>query len=154
MAASMDLTGELQDVAGRDLVADIARQFGEVRLKVKGVSMLPALWPGDVLTVRRASPADLRPGRILLCYGEQGFVAHRFVGRRGDLFVTRGDALPREDRPFREDQVLGQVVAILRDGRSVSPSPVWWHGAAAWILRYSELCTRMLLRLRRSTCAN
>jgi hypothetical protein len=44
---------------------------------------------------------------------------------------------------------LGEVVSILRDGRPVDPSPAWWHGASSWILRHSELCTRMLLRLRR-----
>ena len=37
-----------------ELVADVARAFGEVRLRVTGASMLPAIWPGDILvTVQR-----------------------------------------------------------------------------------------------------
>ena len=145
----MDLTVELQDAVKRDLVAEVARDFGEVRLKVTGTSMLPAVWPDDVLTVRRRCATELLPGHIVLCYRNQGFVAHRLVRNQGDCLVTRGDALPYEDRPFRDDEVLGEVVSIVRYGRSVDPSPAWWHGTGAWILRHSELCTRMLLRLRR-----
>jgi hypothetical protein len=37
----------------------------------------------------------------------------------------------------------------LRDGSVINPSPLWWHGAGRWILRHSELCVRILLRLRR-----
>jgi hypothetical protein len=48
---------------------------------------------------------------------------------------------------------LGEVVSILREGRPVDPSPAWWHSAGSWILRHSELCTRMLLRLRRPAWA-
>lgn len=149
----MNLTADLQNMAKRDLVAQVARQFGEVRLKVTGTSMLPAVWPGDILTVRRKSAAEMLPGQIVLCYRNHGFVAHRLVAKCGDGFVTRGDSLPYEDRPFRDDEVLGEVVSILREGRPVDPSPAWWHSAGSWILRHSELCTRMLLRLRRPAWA-
>jgi signal peptidase I len=150
----MNLTADLQNMAKRDLVAEVARQFGEVRLKVTGTSMLPSVWPGDILTVRRRSAGELLPGQIVLCYRNQGFVGHRLVAKRGDALITRGDSLPYEDRPFRDDEVLGEVVSILRDGRSVDPSPAWWHGAGSWILRHSELCTRVLLRLRRLAWAS
>jgi hypothetical protein len=145
----MDLMPDLHTAAKRDLVAEVVRQFGEVRLKVSGTSMLPSVWPGDILTVRRRSMAELRPGQVVLCYRKGEFVAHRVVGKRGDGLITRGDSLPYEDRPFRDDEVLGQVVSIERDGHAVDPSPLWWHSAGGWILRHSELCTRILLRLRR-----
>ena len=131
-----------------DLAAELACRFGEVRLKVTGASMLPSLWPGDILTVRRRSVADLVPGQIVLCYRNQAFVAHRLVGKRGRSLITRGDSLPYYDRPFREDEVLGQVVGVLRHGRSIDPSPTWRLRAASWILRHSELCARVLLHLR------
>jgi signal peptidase I len=146
----MELAGELQDEAKHDLAAEVLRQFGEVRLKVTGASMLPSVWPGDVLTVRRRSPAELLPGRIVLCYRDQGFVAHRMVGRQGDRIITRGDSHLRDDPPFGEDEVLGEVVSILRNGRPVPLTPAWWHRIFSWTLRHSELCTRIVLRLRRS----
>src|ERR1700691_598157 len=100
-------TADLKILVSGDLLADVARQFGEVRLKVTGTSMLPSVWPGDILTVRRRTTTDLLPGQIVLCYRNQGFVAHRLVDKRSDCIITRGDALSHEDRPFQNDEVLG-----------------------------------------------
>jgi signal peptidase I len=142
---------ELLDEARHDLVAEVLRQFGEVRLKVHGASMLPAVWPGDVVTVRRRSSADLLSGRIVLCYRNHGFVAHRMVGKQGDRILTRGDSHLWEDIPFGDEEVLGEVVSILRNGHAVDLSPAWWHRGFSWIVRHSDLCTRIVLRLHRSS---
>ncbi len=142
--------GELLDEAKHDLAAQLMRQFGEVRLKVTGASMLPAVWPGDVLTVRRRSAAELLPGSIVVCYRDQGFVAHRLIGRQGDRILTRGDSHLRDDPPFSEDELLGEVVSILRNGHPVALTPVWWHRGFSWIMRHSDLSIRIVLRLRRS----
>ena len=145
------MTGYARDdraILTGDLIAEVVRQFGEVRLKATGTSMLPSIWPGDILTVRRRSAAELLPGQIVLGYRDHQFVAHRLVAKSGGSLITRGDSLPYHDRPFLEGEVLGQVVSILRDGRLVDPSP-WWRRAGSWILRHSELCARILLRLRR-----
>jgi len=145
----MDPAREIQDAVKCDLTADVIRQFGEARLKVTGTSMLLSVWPGDVITVRRQSAKELLPGQIVLAYRNRAFVAHRLVGRRDDCLITRGDSLTYDDRPFRETEVLGAVVAILRNGRPVALSSAWWHRAGSWMVRHSELCTRILLRLQR-----
>jgi hypothetical protein len=145
----MDLAGAVHEAAKRDLAADVIRQFGEVRLKVTGASMLPSIWPGDVLTVRRRYAAELRPGRIVLCYRNGGFVAHRLVGKRGDHWITRGDSHTFEDTPFAGEDVLGEVVGIQRGSRSVPLSRAWWHRAGSWVAARSETFTRILLRLQR-----
>ena len=142
--------GELLDEAKHDLAAQVLRQFGEVRLKVNGASMLPSVWPGDVVTVRRRSAAELLPGSIAVCYRDQGFVAHRLIGRQGDRLITRGDSHLWDDPPFGEDEVLGEVVSILRNGRPVALTPAWWHRGFSWIMRHSDLSIRIVLRLRRS----
>jgi len=142
--------GELLDEAKHDLAAQVVRQFGEVRLKVNGASMLPAVWPGDVVTVRRRSAAELLPGSIVVCYRDQGFVAHRLIGRQGDRILTRGDSHLRDDPPFSEDELLGEVVSILSNGHPVALTPVWWHRGFSWIMRHSDLSIRIVLRLRRS----
>ena len=143
-----------RSLVSRELVAEVARTHGEVRLKVTGTSMLPSVFPGDILTVRRRNAAELRPGQIVLCYRNSELVAHRFVSKSSDGLLTRGDSLSYHDQPFHEDQVLGQVVSVLRDGRVVDPSPIWWRRAAACVLRHSELCIRILLRLRRPLWAS
>jgi hypothetical protein len=47
-----------------------------------------------------------------------------------------------------EDEIMGEVVSILRDGHRIEPSPAWWHGAGRFILRRSRLSARVLLGLR------
>jgi len=37
-----------------DLAADVICGFGTLRLRVKGFSMLPTIWPGDVVSVSGA----------------------------------------------------------------------------------------------------
>ncbi|MGA2437090.1 MAG: S24/S26 family peptidase [Acidobacteriaceae bacterium] len=142
--------GELLDEAKHDLAVEVVRRFGEVRLKVNGASMLPSVWPGDIVTVRRRSAAELLPGSIVLCYRNRGLVAHRLIGRQGDRILTRGDSHLRDDPPFAGEEVLGEVVSILRNGRSVALTPAWWHRIFSWIMRHSDLSIRIVLRLRRS----
>jgi hypothetical protein len=145
----MNSAPEVQDAAKRELAAEVIRQFGEVSLRVTGTSMLPAVWPGDVITVRRQSAAELPLGQIVLCYRNQAFSAHRLIGKGDDGLITHGDSLAYDDPPFRDVEVLGAVISIFRGGRSVALSSAWWHRAASSIVQRSELCTRILLRLKR-----
>jgi signal peptidase I len=130
-----------------DLAADVIREFGELRLKVTGTSMMPSVRPGDILTIRRSSAAELLPGRIVLCYRHQSLLAHRLVGKLGDYLFTRGDSLQFNDSPFHEDELLGEVVAIVRNGRTIAPKQTWWHRVASGLARDSELFAHALLRL-------
>ena len=145
----MDARADLRDAVKRNLVADVARSFGQVRLKVTGTSMLPAVFPGDVLTVSRCSGAELCAGQIILCFRGGALVAHRLVRKTGGQFLTRGDSLYNFDRPFHEHEILGRAVSIMRNGRQVDWNSAWWHGAACFLLRRSELCVRLLLRWKR-----
>lgn len=147
----MDSAREVQDATKRDLTADVIRQFGEARLRVTGTSMLPSVWPGDVITVRRQSSAELLPGQIVLCYRNQAFVAHRLIEKRDDCLITRGDSLPYDDPPSPDSEFLGAVVSIIRNGKPAKSPSAWWRWAGSSIVRHSELCTRIMLRLQRSS---
>ena len=46
---------ETASVLGCDLAAEVADAFGRVRLRVSGTSMVPAIRPGDMVSVERAS---------------------------------------------------------------------------------------------------
>src|SRR2546428_12714309 len=62
---------DLRAAAHRELLAEVARKFGEIRLKATGDSMLPSVWPGDLLTVRRQSFSEFQSGEIVL-YEREG----------------------------------------------------------------------------------
>ena len=84
---------------GSALVADALRRSGRlrqiVRLRVHGESMLPALWPGDVVEIASCSPEDVRPGEIVLALRDGRLFLHRFVGRFNDPCKPNGFLLVR-----------------------------------------------------------
>lgn len=109
-----------------ELVREILRSFGTVRIRVTGRSMLPSIWPGDTLVVQRRNAHEAVVGDILLYRQRQRFFAHRVVSvsrfERNFIIRARGDALPEPDNPVSNRQVLGTVFQIFRDGRCVGPS--------------------------------
>ena len=103
------------------LAAEVLGRFGEVRLRVMGSSMLPSVQPGDVLTIRRCMMSAAECGAIVLFTRDGRLFAHRVVARKITHLVTRGDALEWQDPPVPEDQLLGQVIAVTRNGRRRQP---------------------------------
>src|SRR5271157_6211990 len=77
-----------------------------VRLRVHGESMLPALWPGDVVEIASCSLEDVRPGEIVLARREGRLFLHRLVRRclvapgTPNGFLLRGDSMPGSDPQF------------------------------------------------------
>jgi signal peptidase I len=88
--------------------------------------MLPALWPGDLLTVRSHQPEDVKPGEIVLYMRRGRFFIHRI--RRTNptdqdaFLITRGDSMPKNDLPVRRSEFLGKVTEIQRAGSIVVPA--------------------------------
>jgi signal peptidase I len=130
-----------------DLVAEIAQSHGKVQLKVTGASMLPVICPGDLITVQRCDPRKLQPGEVILFRRNGGLAAHRIVEVSEKAIVTRGDALPSNDAPISHGEVVGRIEFARRDGRPVYLHPSPLQQIVGGILRRSERCTRVFLRL-------
>lgn len=145
MLTSVIPEGSLRE-ACCDLVADIARASGKVQLKVTGASMVPTLWPGDLLTVQTCNPYGLAPGSIIVFRQDQQLIVHRLMLRLGDRTVTRGDARPRLDKPVEPSQIVGRVETVMRNGRPVDPQDSLWQQIVAVCLRRSEWFTWFFLR--------
>ena len=130
------------------LTAQMLRHRGTVNLKAWGTSMLPSVWPGDVLTIQSVSHEEIVPGDIVLVMRDSRFCVHRLIEGRPScdctLWITRGDALPHNDPPVASPQLLGRVTGIRRGKRSVVPrgriSPLWF--AVAWMLWWGHFCSR------------
>jgi hypothetical protein len=134
-----------------DLAAEVLHRFGEVRFIAHGGSMIPSIYPGDLLTVRSDSASDARRGEIVFfLLGGRPFV-HRVMRkwpeRNGVVFATRGDALPKEDPSIDASQLLGRVTHIQRRGKSIAivakPGP--FTRAHRWAVRNSPAFARLLL---------
>jgi hypothetical protein len=134
-----------------ELAAEILHRFGEVRFVALGGSMVPSIYPGDLLTVRSESIADARRGEIVLfLLGGRPYV-HRIVRKWPErhrlAFATRGDSLPKEDPSVDASQLLGRVTAIERRGKSVAiiTAPGRVTRAMRWAARNYPMFTRFLL---------
>ncbi len=95
------------------LVADALRRSGQlhVRLRVYGESMLPALWPGDVVEIESCSLEDVWPGEIVLARREGRLFLHRFVAFcPPNGFLLRGDSMPGLDPQYPHESLLGRLV--------------------------------------------
>jgi hypothetical protein len=134
-----------------DLAAEVLHRFGEVRFIAHGSSMIPSIYPGDLITVRSDSAAAARRGYfVFFLLGGRPFV-HRVMRkwpeRNRVVFATRGDALPKEDPSVDASQLLGRVTAIQRRGKSVAiiikPGP--FTRAHRWATRNSTTFARLLL---------
>ncbi len=116
----MAATAQLRELEKSALVKSALRSGSSVRLRVFGSSMLPSLWPGDVVAVERPSDIRFSAGDIALALHESGFRLHRLVAV-GEQCVTRGDALPQDDPPVDFNDLLGRVVSVERNGCSFMP---------------------------------
>jgi hypothetical protein len=90
---------------GRDL-----REDARVRLLVHGESMLPSVWPGDVVEITSCSLEDVRPGEIVLALRDGRLFLHRLIAIKTDGFVLRGDSMPGCDPAFSPEALLGRLV--------------------------------------------
>jgi hypothetical protein len=136
------------------LVVEMLRCHGTVYLKALGTSMLPSVWPGDLLTIQSAKHDEVSPGDIVLILRNSRFFVHRLVEMRrnqdGLLWITRGDALPRNDPPEASSELLGRVAGIRRGNRSFVPirRVSRFHSAAGWTLRRWDRFRNPTLRIR------
>jgi signal peptidase len=137
-----------------ELVDDVASIAGAVRLRVTGASMLPALWPGDVIAVEYCGFAGLRTGQVVLFRRDGGLTAHRIRGFNGDRVLTRGDSNPCFDPPVKAEEIVGRIVNVTRGGCTFEPKHSLWQRLAAALLGRSDFLIRVTLllssRLRRS----
>lgn len=116
---------EIAHAAKCELAEKTLRLFGSLRLRVTGFSMLPSVWPGDVVLVRRQRMQQIHPGDIVLFARHGKLIAHRVVFKTNDpeipSIITRGDALRSQDSAIGPTQLLGKVSGVLRAGKWVEP---------------------------------
>ena len=138
------------DLTKSELAAKTVRRFGELRLRVTGSSMLPAILPGDVLRIRNCRIDQAGPGDIVLFIRHRRLFAHRAIARSGAGLLTQGDALAEPDPPVTADELLGRVTRIMRRGKTVphESKPTLPARLAAALFRRSATAGRVFTRLQ------
>lgn len=111
--------------------------------------MLPAVWPGDVLVIHRVTRSEVSRGDIVLFGRDRRLFAHRVVAEdlENSAILTRGDAMPAPDPVVRENELLGRVSSITRNGRYIAPRPAlhFAERAVASLVRSSVMAARVVV---------
>ena len=151
----MPTTSATREHLKLNLVIETLQIWGAVNLKAWGTSMLPSLWPGDLLTIQNTAWETVVPGDIVLLLRDHRVFIHRLIEKRLDQnvpsWITKGDAMPLNDPPATEfpTKFLGRVAAIRRGHRSFVPDRQisLAHSAAAWIFCRSDRFRNLALRI-------
>ena len=93
------------------LTSDLISAGYGLRFQAVGRSMLPTIQDGEIVHVKPVATDRLRIGDIVLLRTGEQFKAHRIIRKRGQRFITRGDAGVDTDGEIRCDQILGRVTA-------------------------------------------
>ncbi|HZQ67836.1 MAG TPA: S24/S26 family peptidase [Terriglobales bacterium] len=144
-----------RDECGCSLAAEVLEQNGTVRVRVFGQSMLPTLWPGDVLTIQSQKLAAAATGDLVLYQRQGRFFVHRLISKSAanDAFITRGDCMTKSDPVASAANFLGTIRTIRRGRAEIMPkrklSPAIRMLALG--LSWSGLLQRAALRIHRSS---
>jgi signal peptidase I len=113
-----------------DLTTELLKQGTTVHFRPSGRSMYPSICEGELITVEPVRASDVKLEDIVLYQSERGLIAHRVVEIASSrLFQLRGDASLSCDEPVEAQQILGRVVGVKRNGRSI---PLASRGAKMW----------------------
>ena len=146
------------DRIGCELVAGSLRAGHEVRVRVAGSSMVPALWPGDELRVRALAPDESvgraavpAMGDLLLFVRDGRLCTHRLVDRLDDAggsrLITCGDAAIKCDPPIAASEILGTVASITRGGREIPIASSPAQRLLSFAIRHSGFIRRAALKI-------
>ena len=132
-----------------ELAGEVLRSSGNLRLQVTGWSMVPTLWPGDILMIARVDPALLSEGDIVLIDRDRRLFAHRLLAKNFENsgILTRGDSMRSPDPRVAPNKLLGKVSFILRNGRCIEPRPTMRvsERAVAALVQRSEIAARAVM---------
>ena len=107
------------------LFLDLLRLGHRARLRAFGTSMVPWVWPGQVLTLEPppfVAPA-LAPGDLVLARSGGCLRLHRLIGpHRGGGWWIKGDAAWLADPMVSPEHLYGRVVSI--EGGSWATRPL------------------------------
>ena len=98
------------------LVSEHLAKEGEAILQVTSESMSPLIRINDLVRIRNVSAQDLRCGDIVVIQKGDEYITHRYLEKQGKMWLTRGDNLVLPDPPIHENQYIGKVVEIQREG--------------------------------------
>ena len=119
-----------------------------VRIRMKGVSMLPLLrGEKDEVLLAPCPPDELKPMDVVLFHFRGKHVLHRIIRRKGDWLRIQGDGSFVAVEQCHTKDVVGKVIKVYRpSGREVSVDSWRWRWPSR-LWRCSDTLRRLMLRV-------
>jgi hypothetical protein len=154
MSQPASAPANVSDAVKCDLAGEGLRSFGTLRFAATGWSMLPTIFPGDILMVERIDEDQVNLGDVILASRDGWFCAHRVVAKSEDCgpsWLTQGDAMAIPDRPVKPSEVLGRVAYVTRRGKRIAlPAKLSViESLIASLVRRSFFAARVLIYLHK-----
>jgi signal peptidase len=147
------------NISGRfvETIEELLDRGHAVRFAATGWSMHPTIRNGETITVVPLADSVIRKGDILLYRHGRGALAHRVIRMHPSSgqslkLTLRGDAADCSDEPIRFEQLLGRVLSVERNGRTVRFGllSATWSRAMGRALRSVRVARTQLARAIRS----
>ena len=138
----MNVSSEIYGIERSAMAAEALRMSGRLRLKLRGESMLPTLWPGDFAQIEQCRINEVRCNDIVLAVRDERLFLHRFLGHAEDGFFLRGDAMSKPDPVYAPASFLGRLIPGT-PAQQLSPQ---WARVLGIILCYCGIVRRLALR--------
>lgn len=136
-----------------NLLRDVIRRGHCVPVKLNSSSLIPLAYSGETLVVEGCNAEQLRVGELVVFESDEGFVAHRIIGKQRrqarSWFQTAGQEASVPDAWIPDGVIVGRVVEI-RGGSQVTASrsvPGKWRGRL-WAWKIRTRCHLHCLRMR------
>jgi signal peptidase I len=103
------------------LLRAVLDEGAPVRFRAKGFSMSPFIRNGDVVTLFPLQESSPRVGDVIafVVQGTEKLCVHRIVGKKSNLYITKGDNSSEADESVLNENILGFVRRVERNGREV-----------------------------------
>jgi signal peptidase I len=123
-----------------ELITELLQDGFKVNFRAPGHSMFPTILANETIRVEPIDPSTVRSGDIILYRTNGRLIAHRVIRIKIEAlhFIMRGDAATVCDEPVTSDQILGKVVSIERNGRSIDPY-TFRHKLSCWASRIERV---------------
>ncbi len=123
---------------------ELLREKGYLIYTCSGFSMLPLLRQRrDIIEVRPKPSARCRKHDVVLYKRGEKYILHRVLKVLPEGYLIAGDHNTFVERDVTDEMILGVMVRVIRDGKSISPTD--WRYRLYVLLWCAPWRLRMLL---------
>lgn len=131
-----------------ELIAAVREKGADFRFKAPGMSMRPAVRHNDLVTLSPSRDIPPFTGEVVAFRHPQTnrVFLHRVITKKGAFYSIRGDSLLWVDKHIPEENILGVVTGVERDGKAISWPHRFHHSLRARLYFRSYLVYLFLRR--------